>query len=458
MFIFSRRKWCTFKRIILFLVILCNFRLIIWLSSNETILRNGQLKALFSSGRNFLDNNVHMPTAQPNCSVQNSSDEDEESCFLKNKLLCEFMPTIHSVFADYRENRVVFIGITYFGNNWSTKSFLCEFPNGNRTVTDAILNDGRSFGATPQYVLVITCPFPDEFLNSSFFSQQRFYINLRRKELPSVAYVKIPICASHKTLNEKKKHSLIICTMAKDMDHFFPTWLDFHLHIGVDHVYIYDNSKRGSLSNALSRYLANGFVSVIPWAHEHTPWKTYLEVQIAHENDCVWRNKHTSEWIIKIDVDEFLQPMNPDKPYITDYINNYTLTNIGCLKVQSWFFGSNVQNWNSMTVIENNRWRVKAPTAVNKGRDKCIIKPKNVHYFKIHHIKLGGDTLTLDPYNELRLAHYRSSNPIHRRFHLNYSVKDLSVLRIWKQINDCKRHDIECMNLDRKWSSKIAEN
>ncbi|XP_033120996.1 beta-1,4-galactosyltransferase galt-1-like [Anneissia japonica] len=450
----AKRCRPSFKNFIVLLGILCNIQLFAWLISYEAVFRNLHLKAYFGSKTNerkFPVIDDHMPQHQ-NCSclVPNS---DAESCFFENRLECDCMPTINSVFADYTENRVVFIGITFFGKKWSAESFLCEFPNGDKTVTDPIVKDSRSFGIIPQYALVITCPFPADFSNSSAFSERRFNINLRRKKLPSVAYAKIPICASHKKfgLTEEKKHSLIICTMTKDMDGFFPMWLDYHRHVGVDHIYIYDNSRRGSLPNSLSRYTADGFVSIIPWAHVYTPWKNFTEVQIPQENDCIWRNKHKSKWVLSIDVDEFIQPMDPDKPYIKDYIKNFNFTNIGCFKIHNWYFGSRFYKSNSTSVIEHNRWRIKSPTLINIGHDKCIIQPENVHYFKTHQIKLGGDTLTLDPYKELRLVHYRASNPRHKRgpkyFQLNYNVKDLSMLKIWKKIHGCHRRDIECQEL-----------
>ncbi|XP_071954774.1 uncharacterized protein [Antedon mediterranea] len=437
MFSYKRRNSLQrFAKLLIF--ISCVVTWILW--DNSAIVYQ-QVRRLISTERR------HGVDVTSNCKT--GTIERYTSCFIKNRLQCDHMPIIHSVFADYDDNQVVFVGITYRGEKWSEQSFICEFPNGDKTMTDPIVKDARSFGATPQYILVITCPFPDQFSSSSAYHQQMFNVSLRRNTFPTAAYINIPICSSHKTLTKKEKHPLILCTMAKNMDRFFPTWLDYYRHIGVNHVYIYDNSKRESLPKVLKTYIDNDFVSVIPWSHDHTPWKTYLEVQIAHENDCVWRNKHRSEWILKVDLDEFVQPMNPDKPLLTDYIANYTSGNIACLQMQSWFFGRKKHEkfLHLNTTIEANRWRASNPDPLNMGHDKCIIRPKNVHYFKIHGVKLGGETLTLDPLNEVRLTHYRSSNPLHYGFSRRYEVKDLSMLKIWKQIRGCDIRDEECKHL-----------
>lgn len=367
------------------------------------------------------------------------------SCYLRDRLTCTGMPTIHSAFVDVVSKEVVFTGITFLVDTWERETFYCEFSDGSVSASDAILNDTRSFGGQPQYVIVITCPVTASYMrfmksNNIGGDKHPHKITLRRVSEPRYAYRNIPACNTgvHDTTNHR---FLSLCTMAKGMDEFFRVWLLYYRYMGVDHVYIYDNSPETSLVKVLRPFIRIGYVTVVPWAHQYTPSKTYLEVQIAHENDCLWRHRHDTKWVIKVDVDEFMQPMDPKSPRIIDFIHNFgdIPESVATLRVRNWFFSKLPSNVSkdilySGTVIERNPWRSPDPTEENRGRDKCLVLPQRVHYFKIHGVKIGGDTVTLNPTAEMRLVHYRSENPMHRNFRIHQFVRDDSMRNIWEQI------------------------
>lgn len=366
-------------------------------------------------------------------------------CYLRDRLSCSGMPTIHSAFFDVVSEEVVFTGITFLIDTWENETFYCEFSDGSVSVSDPILNDTRSFGGQPQYVIVITCPVTSSYLSQSKSAnigtdKNPHRITLRRASEPRYAYKDIPACSAG-VKDEKKYKFLSLCTMAKGMDDFFRVWLLYYRYMGVDHAYIYDNSPETSLIKVLRPFIRIGYVTVVPWAHQYTPTKTYLEVQIAHENDCLWRHRHDTKWVIKVDVDEFMQPMDPKTPRIIDFINNFgTIPDtVAALRVRNWFFSKLPSNVSrdilySGTVIERNPWRSPFPTEENRGRDKCLVLPQRVHYFKIHGVKIGGDTVTLNPATEMRLVHYRSENPMHRNFRIHQFVRDDSMRNIWEKI------------------------
>ncbi|XP_038078007.1 uncharacterized protein LOC119745601 [Patiria miniata] len=364
----------------------------------------------------------------------------DPSCYLKEKLEKHNMPIIHSIFADPVKNQVVAVGVRFWFERWHEEMFYCEFhgPRGGLFIqlTDPILKDYQRFGATAQYVLVLICPIPKPLIGV-----QKSMLTLRRTSNTSLAYENITVCQSQP--HGGKKRYLSMCTMLKDMDAAVPPWLDYHRHLGIEHVYIYDNSRTSTLNQTVRRYLDSGFLTIIPWAHVHSPGKTYLEVQIAHENDCLWRNRYRTDWMIKIDVDEFLQPMDSSMPSIPDVLRKYTVVmdSIGSLRIQNWFF---CRGWNQTrrhhheSVFERNQYRRREPTPVNMGRDKAVVRPTNVHFFKIHGVKLGGDTITLSPLTEIRMVHYRGDNKLHSGFRCSDKrpVKDSSMCRLWAKIKE----------------------
>ena len=357
-----------------------------------------------------------------------------QGCYLRNKLTCAGMPTLHSAFADMTSKQIVFVGVKLKNDTWQKEKYICEFSDDHITATDPIVDDGLSFGGQAQYVIIITCPIPKN-IYTYLLRHKKTTISLRRSAEIRYAYENIPLCA----FAERKKF-LSMCTMVKGMDYLIPDWLVYYLYMGVEHVYIYDNSpeSESTLAITLKTFVDIGYVTIIPWAHTYTPWKTYLEVQIAHENDCMWRHRHDSFWMIKVDVDEFIQPMNQSKPRIVDYLSNPAFSRLAGLRLRNWFFArpsnATAAEKNAPNVFERNIWRQPEPTLENRGRDKSIARPINIHHYKIHGVKLGGDTFSIDPYTEMRLVHYRTDNPRHPHFRIHQFLNDTSMVTQWKRI------------------------
>ena len=165
-------------------------------------------------------------------------------------------------------------------------------------------------------------------------------------------------------------------------------------------------------------------------------WKTYLEVQIAHENDCLWRHKYDAEWMIKIDVDEYIQPMDPNRTKISDYLTDPLFHDLAGIRISNWFFGrpKRIQPEGD-GVIQRNKWAAKEPTLQQTGHDKNIVRPSNVHYYKIHNVKLGGEMISMDPYTELRMVHYRGDNKRALHFQLpKLHERDFSMMQILREV------------------------
>ena len=373
---------------------------------------------------------------------------DKKDCFLPRKLDQSGMPIVHSVFFDAESRQVIIIGVLRYFNgsfneSWHGELFRCEHTVDNYTqiitFSDPIVQDYKRFGDESQFSVVITCPLPDELLN-----RQYFMMTLRRVSKPDLSYNNIIVCQG--APKKSPKHVLTMCTMTKNMDRYIPHWLNYYKFLGVEHVYIYDNEREAlsTLPKTSKRYVDSGFLTIIPWAHAASPNRTHRELQVASENDCMWRYKHTSQWMIKVDVDEFLQPMDPNRTKITEYLydENYDYDKLGSLRVQSWFFCRHPKVYHlkplekTPSVIERNLVRNVNPSEVNIGRDKAITRPANIHYYKIHGVKLGGDTVTLSPSKEMRMVHYRGDNPRHTGFcNPGRQVPDFSMIRLWYRLH-----------------------
>ena len=356
----------------------------------------------------------------------------EGMCFFSRFLEGEGMPKLYSAFADPLSHNVVFIGTRLLAENWTSETLVAQFENGETVLCDPIVEDYFSLGYISQFNIVLTCALP-----KSFHQREIFSLTLQRtsnvKKYSRFAYDNVTVCSSGGS--RFRRYSLAACTMLRNMDHFLPEWITFHRYVGVQHFFLYDNEpeETSTLRHTLRKEIIQGVVTVIPWTHKAEGQKTYLEVQIAHENDCMWRNRYRAKWMMKIDVDEFVQPMNKSRPRIIDYLQEPRFDRIGAARLQNWFFGRSFNSTSPTngSIVERNVRRAEYPTPENSGRDKNIVQPKYAHYFKIHAIKVGAETISLNPYRELRLVHYRQDN--HRVRYFDFpplKTQDLSMLRL----------------------------
>jgi len=122
---------------------------------------------------------------------------------------------------------------------------------------------------------------------------------------------------------------LSLCLICKDENDYLPEWLDYHILMGVDRFYIYDNESRISLRESLKDYIERGWVVVVDIVGEAMQVYTY--------DHCLQTFGSLTFWLGFIDADEFLVPKTT--PDLKEFLKDYEA--YGGLAVSSLFFGSN---------------------------------------------------------------------------------------------------------------------
>lgn len=103
-------------------------------------------------------------------------------------------------------------------------------------------------------------------------------------------------------------HNLSICAIIKDEDQYLEEWVSYHLALGVDHIYLYDNNSINHQQNFISE--ANlAHVTVIPYP------KRDGNPQNACYNQFLKDYGHESKWVAIIDADEFIRVVD-DTPLL----------------------------------------------------------------------------------------------------------------------------------------------
>lgn len=98
----------------------------------------------------------------------------------------------------------------------------------------------------------------------------------------------------------KQKHRVALCLIFKNEAPFLKEWLDFHLALGVDHFYLYNNNSDDDFREVLRPYVLGGVITLIDWPQPHSQRWAY--------KDCYTRFRSECNWIGFLDADEFVCP------------------------------------------------------------------------------------------------------------------------------------------------------
>ena len=105
---------------------------------------------------------------------------------------------------------------------------------------------------------------------------------------------------------------LSIVLIIKNESHLMPEWLEYHIMMGVDKFYIYDNESTDNLKDVLTPYIRDGIVEYFLWPDD--PEKIVKDnfrttPQVLAYNDAVNRFRDRTKWMAFIDADEFITPI-----------------------------------------------------------------------------------------------------------------------------------------------------
>ena len=204
-------------------------------------------------------------------------------------------------------------------------------------------------------------------------------------------------------------HYLSIGAIFRQENCWLKEWLDYHLAVGVEHFYLYNNDLDTTESDEILRpYVECGLVDNIPYpgqVRQHDAWK-----------DAMVQWKDATEWIAMIDLDEFILPRQCDdlKTLLANYEQYSGL-------VVSWsVFGSG--GWLEPPPDQINHFLFRAENSFSENRHvKSIVKPQCVvpggkgdpHHFAFHAGHAVDENYhTVDsPFNEhtdtlVRINHY----------------------------------------------------
>ncbi len=183
---------------------------------------------------------------------------------------------------------------------------------------------------------------------------------------------------------------LSVVAIVKNEALYIEEWLDYHISMGVEHFYIYDNESTDNLKEILQAYIDKGYVS-------YTFWEGKLQQIFAYNHSLQCRTK--TRWLAIIDIDEFICPQ--EKISIPEILKDYE--DYPALAINQIMFDSNGHNTKPEGSVLENYTRIhKDLQNVQNQHVKCIVNPLWVDRLLIHNhrYKLNQASIT-ENYEEL---------------------------------------------------------
>ncbi len=146
---------------------------------------------------------------------------------------------------------------------------------------------------------------------------------------------------SNTTLRESSGY-LALCLWCKNENRYLREWIDYHLLLGVDHIFVIDNNSDIPLANEVSDYIDRGIVTL------ETDASVFYRRQCVAYARSITRLHNRFRWLGFFDTDEFVVPKNGQ--LLPAFLRNYE--SCGGLGVFWHCFGSNGHLRRQPSVLE----------------------------------------------------------------------------------------------------------
>jgi tetratricopeptide (TPR) repeat protein len=161
---------------------------------------------------------------------------------------------------------------------------------------------------------------------------------------------------------------LSLCLIVKDENSYLQEWLDYHIILGVEHFWIYDNESAIPVEETLRTYIDSGWVTV-------NTIKGHA-MQIYAYDHCLRTYGSESKWIGFIDTDEFIVPHSYKK--LDTYLQQFE--SYAGFAISSLFFGYSGNNIRPIGG-QITGYQKRTPERFSRNRFvKMIVQPERVIY------------------------------------------------------------------------------
>lgn len=193
--------------------------------------------------------------------------------------------------------------------------------------------------------------------------------------LSSIRLTKFHLNNHIRIKNKRDKYSdyLSVACIVKNEELYIREWIEFHILIGVERFYIFDNGSTDNTKNVLIPYIEKGIVLYFDY-----PGKV---AQINAYNDALKIARKNTRWLAYIDADEFIVPVeeNDIKSVLIEYEEepavgvNWVVYGPCGHRVRPE--GLVIENYTKTFADRNNELNCRVKSIVQPKKTKCMISP-----------------------------------------------------------------------------------
>lgn len=114
-------------------------------------------------------------------------------------------------------------------------------------------------------------------------------------------------------IKRKCRYEISLILIFKDEAPYLREWLEYHLILGVEHFYLYQNNSSDNYLQVITPYIERGLITLVDWPDYPGQYSAYFN----------WYQTYRQEtrWAAFIDADEFLCPIK--EKTLTDALKQY---------------------------------------------------------------------------------------------------------------------------------------
>ena len=124
-----------------------------------------------------------------------------------------------------------------------------------------------------------------------------------------------------------KEYKIAICVPIKDETEYLKEWLDWHFDLGITDIYLYEDDNSVSHLDIINQYnnahfdkISRVFFEEYPSDFQFTKRGAWKQSYLYHYFYNKYRDKY--DWIMFIDIDEFLILKKPLQEILNEFKNN----------------------------------------------------------------------------------------------------------------------------------------
>lgn len=127
-----------------------------------------------------------------------------------------------------------------------------------------------------------------------------------------ITKIKWKLTSKKVTLLKNAKYYLSIATMFQNEAKFLKEWIEFYRLMGVEHFYLYDHLSTDNCKEVLQPYIDKGLVELTRITETPKNRVDFFRLQTQVHNNILKQTKDETEWLIVVDTDEFLFPVQEE--------------------------------------------------------------------------------------------------------------------------------------------------